>query len=54
MLPNLDIFVLVTVEAPSMDKKYKHLSMIKPYDEGARGGIKNGVSGGDFRTLKPP
>ena len=54
MLPNFDIFVLVTVEAPSMDKKNEHWSMIKHYDEGTHEGNMNGVSGGDFRTLKPP
>ena len=54
MLPNLDIFVLVTVEAPSMDKKNEPLSMIKHYDEGAHEGNKNELYEGDFRTLKPP
>uniref|UniRef100_A0A8R7Q461 Uncharacterized protein n=1 Tax=Triticum urartu TaxID=4572 RepID=A0A8R7Q461_TRIUA len=37
-----------------MAKKNEHWSMIKHYDEGAREGNKNGVFGGDFRTLKPP
>ena len=54
ILPNLVIFVLVTVEAHSMDKKNEQWSMIKHYDEGTCEGNKNGVSGGDFRTLKPP
>ncbi|XP_044374965.1 uncharacterized protein [Triticum aestivum] len=39
--------------APSMDKKNEHWSTIKHY-EAACEGNKNGVFGGDFRTLKPP
>ena len=54
MLPNVDIFLLLTNEGPSMDKKDEHWSMIKHGDEGARDGNKNGVLAGDFRTLKPP
>ena len=54
MLLNLGIFVLVTVEAPSMDKKNEHWSKNKHGDDGMRKGNKNGVTSDDFRTLKPP
>ena len=54
MLPKLDIFVLITNEGPSMDKRDKHWSRIKHGDEGAREGIQNGVSSAYLSTLKPP
>ena len=54
MLPNLDTFVLLAIEGPSMDKKDEHWSMVKHEDEGACEENKNGGSSGDFRTLKPP
>jgi hypothetical protein len=54
MLPKLDTFVLLMNEGPSMDKKDGHWSGIKHGGEGARAGMNNGVSSGDFRTLKPP
>ena len=54
MLPKLDTFVLLTDEGPSMDKRGDHLSKIKHGDEGMHEGNKNGVSSGNFRTLKPP
>ena len=46
MLPELDIYVLLTNEGPSLDKKDGYWSM--------RQGNKNGVTSDDFRTLKPP
>ena len=54
MLPKLDTFVLITNEGPSMDKRDEHWSRIKHGDEGARGGIQNGVSSAYLSTLKPP
>ena len=54
MLPKLDTFVLLMNEGPSMDKKDGHWSGIKHGAEGPRAGRNNGVSSGDFRTLKPP
>ena len=54
MLPKLDTFVLLMNERPSMDKKDGHWSEIKHGEEGARAGGNNGLSSGDFRTLKPP
>ena len=33
MLPNVDIFMLLTNEAPSMDKKDEHWSMFKHEDD---------------------
>ena len=54
MLPKLDIFVVLTNEGPSLDKKDDHWSKIKHGDEGMRKGNKNRVSSGDFRTFKPP
>ena len=54
MLPNLDTFVLLTIERPTSDKKDEHWSMIKHGDDGPREGDKNGISNEDFRTLKPP
>jgi hypothetical protein len=53
MLPKLDTFVLFRNEAPSMDKRDEHWSMIKHRDEGAHEGNKSRVSSGDFSTLKP-
>ena len=50
MLPKLDTFVLLRNEGPSMDKRDEHWSMIKHGDEGTN---TNGVSSGDYRTLKP-
>ena len=41
-------------EVSSMDKKDGHWREIKHGEEGARTGRNNGVSSGDFRTLKPP
>ena len=35
MLPNLDTFVLLAIEGPSMDKKDEHWSIVKHGDEGA-------------------
>jgi hypothetical protein len=54
MLPNLDTFVLLTIEGLSTDKKDEHWSMIKHRDEGMCEENKNGGSSGDFQTLKPP
>ena len=54
MLPNLDTFVLITIEGPGMDKRDEHLSKTKHGDDGMRKGNKNGVTSDDFRTLKPP
>ena len=54
MLPNLDTFVLITIEGPSTEKKDEHWIMIKHEDEGACEENKNGGSSGDFHTLKPP
>ena len=51
MLPNLDTFVLLTNEGPSMDKKHEYWSIIKHGDEGVLKGDKNGVSSGDFATM---
>ena len=54
MWPNLDTFVLLGIEGPSMDKKDEHWSIVKHGDEGACEENKNGGSSGDFRTSKPP
>ena len=54
MLPELDTFVLLTNEGPSLDKKDDHWSKIKHGDDGIRKGNKNEVTSDDFRTLKPP
>ena len=54
MLPKLDMFVLLTNEGSSMDKRDDLLSKIKHGDDGMRKGNKNGVTSDDFRTLKPP
>ena len=54
MLPNLDTFVLLTIEGHSTDKKDGYWSMIKHGDEGVCEENKNEGSSGDFRTLKPP
>ena len=54
MLPNLDTFVLLTIEGLSTDKKDEHWSMIKHEDEGLCKENKNGGSSGYFRTWKPP
>ena len=54
MLPNVNTFLFLTIEGPSMDKKDEHRSIIKHEDEGACEENKNGVFNGDFHTLKPP
>src|SRR4051812_9110003 len=54
ILPNLDTFVLLVIEGPSMVKKDERWSIVKHGDEGACEENKNGGSSGDFRTLKPP
>mgnify|MGYP005831508607 CR=1 FL=1 len=54
MLSKLDTFVLLANEGPSLDKKDDHWSKIKHGDDGMRKGNKNGVTGDDFTTLKPP
>jgi hypothetical protein len=54
MLPNIDTFVLITNEGPSMDKSDEHWSRIMHGDEGVREGNQNVVSSAYFSTLKPP
>ena len=54
MLPNLDTFVFLTNEGPSMDKRDEYWSKTKHGDDNMRKGKKNGVTSDDFRTLKPP
>src|SRR4051812_2864235 len=53
ILPNLDTFVLLTNEGPSLEKD-EHWSKNTHGVDGMRKGIKNGVTSDDFRTLKPP
>jgi len=53
MLPKLDTFVLLTNEGPNFDKD-EHGRKNKHGVYGRRKGNKNGVSGDDFWTLKPP
>ena len=43
MLPNLDTFVLLAIEGPSLDKKDEPWSKFKHGDDGMRKGNKNGV-----------
>ena len=54
MLPKLGIFVLLTNEGPSLDKKDEPWSKFKHEDDGMRKGNKTGVTSDDPRTLKPP
>ena len=54
MLPNLDTFVFLTNEGPSLDKKDDHWSKIKHGDDRMRKGNKNRVTSDDFRFSKPP
>ena len=54
MLPKLDTFVLLTNEGPSLDEKDEPWSKCKHGGDGARKGNKNGVTGDDSGTLKPP
>ena len=53
MLPELDTFVLLTNEGPSLEKD-EHWSKNKHGVDGMRKGDKKRVSSDDFRTLKPP
>ena len=53
MLPQLDIFVLLTNDGPSLEK-VEHWSNNKHGDDGMRKGIKNRVTSDDSRTLKAP
>ena len=54
MLPKLDIFVLLTNEGPSLDKKDEPWSKFKYGDDGMSKGNRHGVTCDDFRILKPP
>src|SRR5215216_4772861 len=54
MLPNLDTFVLLTNEGPSMDKRDEQWSKTKHGDDSICKRNKNGVTSDDFRTSKPP
>ena len=54
MLPKLDMFVFITNEGPSLDKKDDHWSKIKHGDDCMCKGNKKGVTSDDFRTFKPP
>ena len=54
MLPELDTFVLLTNEGPSLDKKDEPWNKFKHEYDGMRNGNKNRVTSDDSRTLKPP
>src|SRR6266516_1283810 len=54
MLPNLDTFVLLRNEGPSMDKRDEQCSKTKHGDDSMRKRNKNRVTSDDFKTSKPP
>ena len=54
MLPKSDVFMLLSNDGPSMDKKDEYWSMIVHGEGSQRVRIEDDATSGDFCTLKPP